>query len=273
MSIITKPNSIQKNVSAEFTLNKLELSQLSSVSEDSYFSNTDNWKKVIVYYKSSVGKQKEVLIFDATTSSPTANFLISEKSRGNFQIQRILIKDFDNGTFTIPRSALTVTDFDISISSNSSAVLWVNPSPNVYNIEEDGGLTIGPNRGGGTYYDINSPSQVIDGDFELIFNVGNWTHDSAFGLIEINSGHYFGSVGYNGGATNNVHVSNVGVLVSPSLSSKEWKIKRVGSTTTFYTNGELNLTTTELTGPVRPHATLNPSSGGGSLISSSIIQL
>lgn len=63
------------------------------------------------------------------------------------------------------------------------------------------------------------------------------------------------------------------LLISSDLSNKEWKIKRVGSTTTFYTNGELNLTTTELTGSIRPHATLNPGNGGDSLISSSIKQL
>lgn len=114
MPIITKPSSIQKNQSAQFVLNKTELSQLPSILADTYFSDTSNWKEVILSYKSTTGNQNQILKFDATLSSPSYNLLVSEKAKDLFQVQRITIVDFDNGSIKIPRSQLTVSDFDIS---------------------------------------------------------------------------------------------------------------------------------------------------------------
>lgn len=113
MSIITKPTIIEKNTVAEFTLNKSVLAVVDSVVADSYFSNSQNWSEVLIYYKSSEGNQREILKFDATQASPTANFLVSEKARDVFQIQKIVIKDFDNDTFIILRTEINASDFDI----------------------------------------------------------------------------------------------------------------------------------------------------------------
>ena len=114
MAIVSKPAVIQKNVAAEFTLSKSELAQVSSVANDTYFGNTANWKEVILYYKSNPAKQREILKFDATQESPTANFLVSDRARDVFEVQKIVIKDFDEDSMTVERSELVAAEFDIS---------------------------------------------------------------------------------------------------------------------------------------------------------------
>lgn len=117
MSIITKPSSISKNSPAEFILNKTALAAVTSVAADPYYSLSSNWSKVIIQYKSSVGNQKEVLQFDATQSSPTSQFLVSEKARDIFEVQKIVIADFDGGVFLIPRSQLNTAEFDVDMGA------------------------------------------------------------------------------------------------------------------------------------------------------------
>lgn len=120
MSIITKPTTIYKNMVAEFILNKSVLSAITSVVADSYFSDSQNWSEVLIYYKSSEGNQREILKFDATQASPTANFLVSDKARDIFQVQKIMIKDFDNGSFTVERTELVAAEFDVDMSGGGS---------------------------------------------------------------------------------------------------------------------------------------------------------
>lgn len=426
MPIITKPAAVDKNSPAEISLDKSALANVASVLADDYFSDSDNWKEVFIYYKSSTGNQREILKFNAELASPTANFLVSDKALDIFEVQKIVIVDFDSGNITIPRSELTVADFDVDMSAQAGAtivwdtfisgftlgadgaiskagavsdygycprssvglsgdfeltfealdtdllngwcvgastsisdnpenglnqcifyydlgnlyiykqggfitgplslasgnnvfkmvrtsdimsfflngspvsvssssfsgtvypearvggavkkatvisavtpIVWVNPAPDVYNIEADGGLTNGVNRGGITYYTITADSQIFNDDFEIIYNVGVWAQDSIFGVRTILNGLYAGSVGYGGGTSNNIHVNDLAVgVISSGLSGKQWKIKRVGATTSFYTDGVLDYSTTNIVGPVKPMASLN--AGGGTLISATI---
>lgn len=117
MSILTKP-SILKGVPAQLSLNKAELLNHPLVEADSYFSNGLNWNRVNVIFKSSEGSQYEIVEFDASQSTPTGTFLVSERARDQFQVIKIKILDFDGGFFEIPRSSLTVSEFDISLSSS-----------------------------------------------------------------------------------------------------------------------------------------------------------
>lgn len=117
MPIIFKPATVNKGEAAEMTLSKSALAALPIVSGDAYFSVQSNWNKVILHYVSSVGGQIEPVIFDASLASPTANFLASLTARDEFEIDKIIIEDFDNGRLLIDRSLLTVGDFDISLSS------------------------------------------------------------------------------------------------------------------------------------------------------------
>lgn len=115
MAIITKP-SILKGIAAQFSLDKSELSAISLVSNDSYFSDMSNWYRVNVIYKSSPGSQYEIVEFDATQESPVGHFLVSEKARDIFEVIKVKILDFDGGFLEIPRSSLTTADFDIIFS-------------------------------------------------------------------------------------------------------------------------------------------------------------
>ena len=114
MSIITKPQSIQKGTPATFTLSKVELASHPLIIADDYFNNTQNWCKIIVTYKSNVGNQYELVEFDATSPVLEGIFLASDKARNSFQVQQIEIVDFDGGIFTIERADLTVADFDLT---------------------------------------------------------------------------------------------------------------------------------------------------------------
>lgn len=122
MPMITKPASISKNAAAEITLDKSVLADVDSVSNDLYFGDSTNWSEVLIYFRSSEGNQREILKFDATQASPTANFLVSDKARNEFQVQKIVIKDFDNDSFTVTRSELVVADFDVTLAGGGGTL-------------------------------------------------------------------------------------------------------------------------------------------------------
>jgi len=112
MSIITKPN-VSKGISAQFSLNKSELLQHPLVESDPYFSNSINWSRINVIYKSSEGSQYEIVEFDASQTTPVGSFLVSEKARNEFQVIKVKILDFDGGFLEIPRDQLDSEEFDI----------------------------------------------------------------------------------------------------------------------------------------------------------------
>lgn len=168
MPIITKPATIEKNIAASISLNKAALAAVTSVASDSYFSNSANWAKVHIYYKSSVGNQKEMLRFDATQATPTASFLVSDKARDEFQIQKILILDFDNGSFEVPRSALNSAEFDVSlaVSPSPSFVVW-DTFTSGFTLGAEGAIS---KAGAVTDYGYCPRSSIgLSGNFELTF--------------------------------------------------------------------------------------------------------
>lgn len=114
MSILTKP-AVQKGVAATFSINKSELLAHPLVAADSYFSDSANWYRINVVYKSSVGSQYEIVEFDASLATPTGTFLISPKARDQFQIQKVQITDFDGGFLEIFRADLVHNEWDINL--------------------------------------------------------------------------------------------------------------------------------------------------------------
>jgi hypothetical protein len=115
MPILTKNETPTKGQKAEFQLDKAALAALSSVSSDIYFSDMTNWNQVELVYVSPVGRQRKVVKFDATQATPIGVFFASLKAKNDFQIQYIMINDFDGGEFKISRSELTVAEFDIEM--------------------------------------------------------------------------------------------------------------------------------------------------------------
>ena len=124
MTILTKAATPVKGTATLFTLDKAALVALGSVAADPYFSDSANWKSVSLVYSSSVGNQHEIVKFDATKSSPTSKFLVSEYARDVFLIQKIVIKDFDGGAFEVQSSELTTAEFDVDMTVASSIFEW-----------------------------------------------------------------------------------------------------------------------------------------------------
>jgi hypothetical protein len=116
MTVLTKAAAPIKGTATLFTLDKAALAAVTSVAADAYFSDSANWKSVSLLYHSSIGNQHEVVKFEASQSSPTSKFLVSEQSRDIFEIKEIVIKDFDGGTFKVLRSELTTAEFDVDMT-------------------------------------------------------------------------------------------------------------------------------------------------------------
>jgi alpha-tubulin suppressor-like RCC1 family protein len=114
MAIITKPK-VNKNQAASFTLDKDELALVASVVGNAYFADPANWKTIRLRYESSVGGQREIVVFDATGvgSTTTGEFLVSERARDEFLVRKITIEDFDGGYHDIMRTELNEEEFDI----------------------------------------------------------------------------------------------------------------------------------------------------------------
>jgi hypothetical protein len=139
MAIITKPvGGVLKGLPATFTLNKSQVLALSIVSNDEYFSDSNNWKKIILKYESSEGKQQELVRFDTTLASPTGFFFVSEKARDLFEIKSLKIVDFDGDILVIPRSALISSEFDIDFSESIPSSFLSVSSQNVNTVETAG---------------------------------------------------------------------------------------------------------------------------------------
>jgi hypothetical protein len=127
MPILTKAATPVKGTATLFTLDKTALAAVTSVAADIYFSIQAKWESVSLIYHSSVGNQHEIVKFDVTKSSPTSKFSVSARAKDVFQIKKIIIKDFDGGTFEVLRSELTTAEFDIDFSvAPPEYIVWDN---------------------------------------------------------------------------------------------------------------------------------------------------
>lgn len=250
MAIITKPaGGVLKGIPATFTLNKVELLALSAVSSDSYFSNSDNWNKVILKYKSSEGRQYEVVEFNATLSSPTGTFSVSEKARDEFEIQTLEIIDFDGGIFIVPRAALTVAEFDIDFSGPPFAGTYLTYELNTVGatLNATGGVSGG--NAGDDVYAKDSSGAAGDFTYEWKFN---WSSINASNILFGVTGTYDSGLWYDkltclqgvaGFPTKAILWVNTsqGVVSDISIPNQDniYKLTRVGTTISHYLNGSL----------------------------------
>ena len=125
MSIITSVpalNAIVKGVGGTFTLNKADVLALPAITADPYFSDTANWYRVVLAYRSSTGNQSENVVFDATQVTPTAIFLASDTALDIFEVLRIDVYDFDNGFISVQRADLTTAEFDVDMTPPPSGL-------------------------------------------------------------------------------------------------------------------------------------------------------
>jgi hypothetical protein len=150
MAIIDFNTTPDRGTPTTVTLNKTELASLPSVANDSYFSDSSNWKKVVMVFKNDgENVQKETVYFDATQTTPTSKFDISPKSQGNFLIESILIQDFDGGHFQVLRDELNTADFDVNLDGEPPAYTRDFSDPAAYTAIESNSF----NEWGSTYID------------------------------------------------------------------------------------------------------------------------
>lgn len=162
MPILTKP-AITKGTPASFSLDKVALKALVS---DSYYMDENNWKKVVMMYESSSGGQKVKAQFNAALTTPTGAFKVSARARDAFNIKEIIIYDYDGGYYVIPRSALTVSEFDISLVPQGPT-LAINQTSAVI-IPDDGGYPVASITSGSGSYSVSSSNP----DFSVFLDGG-----------------------------------------------------------------------------------------------------
>lgn len=120
--MINLPNTLAKGENLTFALNK---SLVIAAVSDSYWSDSANISKCIVVYKSTSGHQRKRLEFDFSQESPIVIAEWSVKARNAFEIEEIVLIDFDSGSYTIPRSSLP-SGKGISFSGGNEVVVSVS---------------------------------------------------------------------------------------------------------------------------------------------------
>jgi hypothetical protein len=97
----TKPDYLSRNTNFTVTCNNTAIKDLIS---DAYFLDETNWKKIFLYYKDATGSQRTYVTVDAVQLTGIIN--VSLRARSNtWQLYKILIQDFDGGTYLIQRTA------------------------------------------------------------------------------------------------------------------------------------------------------------------------
>jgi hypothetical protein len=119
MAIISIPSNIVKGQPASITLFKGELLSNQVVSSNLYFSNLNNWNKVVLNYKSTVGNQKAIVEFSKNNNFAPATFLVSEKARDIFILDSIYIIDNDGQILVVPSTSFTANQFTIDITEET----------------------------------------------------------------------------------------------------------------------------------------------------------
>jgi hypothetical protein len=86
---------------------------------DSYFADSTNWKYVLITMQSSEGKETEVMMFDCDNLDDEVytDFLISTTARDAWEVQTLVVTDFDGGymRLTSKDGQLNPADFNFII--------------------------------------------------------------------------------------------------------------------------------------------------------------
>ena len=111
MAVLTVSSYFQKGSPVLISVSKPELLELI---DSDYFEDMDHWNKIILKYKSPTG-QFERIVCNGQDAIPSAFFQISTKADDLFQINQIIIMDFDGKIYVIDRSILAeVITLDIN---------------------------------------------------------------------------------------------------------------------------------------------------------------
>lgn len=166
MALITGTLAIAASSSSILTLNRVELAGLIT---DTFYTNKDNWKKVVVRWANL--SQFVDVVFDGQTGLGKCAFP-AKVLNGNFKIYSIKILDYVNGEYTMTQGQV--------------------PSVVTYNITASGGVAYSGGGGGGSalLWDNLAAGMVTNGNGEL----HNTTPDAGWGNNAYSeSGKFIGS--------------------------------------------------------------------------------
>lgn len=179
MPIISYPQPPQKGSPSSVTLDKAELLAVSVVSQDPYFSDQNNWNKIIVFMRSANSNQNIQYIFDASESQPTAQFLATEKARDDFELVKLVINDFDGGSLTLNRNVLNEQEFDFSFALEEFFTFAISEDDTLRKIDAQGNIVWTAQAGNGAIFtrvatDNLGNSYTSEGDsFSSALKTGN----------------------------------------------------------------------------------------------------
>lgn len=111
------------------TLDVLDLVAISKISNDSFFSNRDNWKSISIEYKNPLNEQKKIITFNYDGSnSLNETIIFSTRYLGaNASLQKIYISGFDNASIELKRSDIpSVSSYDILLEVPSGLTFFEN---------------------------------------------------------------------------------------------------------------------------------------------------
>lgn len=116
MALLTRPANVLKNTAANFVIDLVELAALPGV-PTGYYKDTNNWKELFIKVTHIGSDQKSVIRF--ALPATTASLLVSDTARsGTWQIESILIRDFDRGEVVLNRVDIPdVASYDFFVMS------------------------------------------------------------------------------------------------------------------------------------------------------------
>ena len=115
MPVVTKATSyFLKGTPLQYTLTKADLAAIPSVAGDAYYSDQANWSQVGVKMRSTTGNQNLYILFPAVDVTPLGYLSSSTQALNSFEVEHMIIYDFDGGAFKVNRAELTAAEFDVA---------------------------------------------------------------------------------------------------------------------------------------------------------------
>jgi hypothetical protein len=239
VAIITKPT-IEKGTPALITLNKVELEAHPLVTSNPYFSDSTRWRRVEIIYISSPGNQSKDVKFDVSgvNPTPTGSILFSLKARDEFQVESLLIVDYDNGILQIPRESLNSADFDISLIEYINWNLTNGPTTNSV-----GAVLTNPSSQNWFYMMKSSTGYSSDFEVNYLFEGADCLEIGVGMADNTTLGVFTGSVAMINRSGTYFEINTNGDTWLPgqysfnAAGTNTIKFSRIGSTVTVYLNG------------------------------------
>lgn len=120
MAVVSVP-AITKGTPATITMT---LSELFSLVGTSYYQDADNLREIRILYKSTTNDQKALVRFtDLSGATTQGTILVDENADDTFEVQRVVLRDKQNGKVKVERAELVTAEFDFTATTPVSGTL------------------------------------------------------------------------------------------------------------------------------------------------------